>query len=49
MRRDWRCPWVRKDGLGLKSNLVRAFAESEEQRVPVHTSQFHFYRLKDHD
>jgi len=39
MRKDWNCPWVRKDGRGLKQ-AIRAL---DGPTAPTKTSRQHFY------
>ena len=39
MRKDWNCPWVRKDGSGLK----QAVRYIDEPSAPAKTSQHHYY------
>jgi len=39
LRRDWNCPWVKRDGKGLKK-VVRG---TDPTPAPVKTSQHHFY------
>merc|ERR1719495_2500665 len=39
MRKDWNCPWVKKDGSGLK----QAIRYVEEPNAPARTSQHHYY------
>jgi len=43
LRRDWNCPWVKRDGKGLKK-VVRNINGTEPAPAPVKTSQHHFYR-----
>jgi len=42
LRRDWNCPWVKRDGKGLKK-VVRNINGTEPAPAPVKTSQHHFY------
>jgi len=42
LRRDWNCPWVKRDGKGLK-NVVRNIYGTDPTPAPVKTSQHHFY------
>lgn len=42
LRRDWNCPWVKRDGKGLKS-VVRNIYGTDPTPAPVKTSQHHFY------
>jgi len=39
MRKDWNCPWMKKDGSGLK----QAIRYVEEPNAPARTSQHHYY------
>jgi len=42
LRRDWNCPWVKRDGKGLK-RVVRNPHGEDPVSAPVKTSQHHFY------
>eukprot|EP00095_Tigriopus_kingsejongensis_P011846 maker-scaffold493_size155937-snap-gene-0.19 protein:Tk11846 transcript:maker-scaffold493_size155937-snap-gene-0.19-mRNA-1 annotation:"pdz and lim domain protein zasp" len=42
LRKDWNCPWVKRDGRGLK-HLVRGQYAAEPVVAPVATSHWHFY------
>jgi len=42
LRRDWHCPWVKRDGKGLKK-VVRNIFGTDPTPAPVKTSQHHFY------
>jgi len=42
LRRDWNCPWVKRDGKGLKK-VVRNIFGTDPTPAPVKTSQHHFY------
>ncbi|TRY80557.1 hypothetical protein TCAL_09450, partial [Tigriopus californicus] len=42
LRKDWNCPWVKRDGQGLKRVLRTQFA-TEPVVAPVATSHCHFY------
>ena len=39
LRKDWNCPWIRRDGKGIKKVLH----VSEPVPAPIKTSQNHFY------
>ena len=43
LRRDWNCPWVKRDGRGLKK-VMKAFGVEAPAVHPVATSKQHFYR-----
>ena len=43
LRRDWNCPWVKRDGRGLKK-VMRALGVEAPVVHPVATSKQHFYR-----
>ena len=40
LRKDWNCPWIRRDGKGIKKVL----RPEEKQKAPIKTSYNHFYR-----
>ena len=42
LRRDWNCPWVKRDGKGLK-RVVRNVFGTDPVPAPVKTSHHHFY------
>lgn len=42
LRRDWNCPWVKRDGKGLKRVVRNAHGE-DPVSAPVKTSHHHFY------
>ena len=39
MRKDWNCPWIRRDGKGIKQVL----RPTDPVPAPIKTSQNHFY------
>merc|ERR1712038_1428412 len=39
LRKDWNCPWIRRDGKGIKKVL----RPEEKQKAPIKTSYNHFY------
>jgi len=39
LRKDWNCPWIRRDGKGIKTVL----RPEEKQKAPIRTSFPHFY------
>ena len=43
LRRDWNCPWVKRDGRGLKK-VMKSFGVEAPAVHPVATSKQHFYR-----
>ena len=43
LRRDWNCPWVKRDGRGLKK-MIRALGVEAPVTHAVATSKQHFYR-----
>jgi len=43
LRKDWNCPWVKRDGKGLK-NVVRNYFGTDPVPAPIKTSHTHFYR-----
>ena len=44
LRKDWNCPWVKRDGKGLKK-VIRNYYGTEPVSAPIKTSRTHFYRL----
>ena len=45
LRKDWNCPWVKRDGKGLKQ-VVRNYYGEDPVPAPVKTSHNHFYRYR---
>ena len=43
LRKDWNCPWVKRDGKGLK-RVVRGEYGGDPTPAPIKTSHHHFYR-----
>lgn len=39
LRKDWNCPWIRRDGKGIKKVL----RPEEKNTAPIRTSHCHFY------
>ena len=39
LRKDWNCPWIRRDGRGIKQVL----RPTDPVPAPIKTSQNHFY------
>lgn len=42
LRKDWNCPWMKRDGKGLKK-VVRNETGGDPVSAPIKTSQHHFY------
>lgn len=45
LRKDWNCPWVKRDGKGLK-RVVRNIYGEDPAPAPAATSHHHFYRQR---